>query len=406
MRPKTERIGHIKCYRSPMTMATKKEVVREHLPRYLKASRKEKKEILDHLTAVLGMPRKSVIRRLKREQLYDRLKPKKRPGPRTIYTPDVTAALKDIWEAGNEVCGELLHPMIGEYVSILKRDGLWKHGTEATEKLLRMSERTVKRRVNHFFKIRRGRKGISATKPSALKKLIPVFTGPWEAKPPGFGQIDTVVHCGSSLLGDMAYTLNYTDAATYMVIPRAQWNKGMEATKESMRLIQKRLPFPWLGAHPDTGSEFINQFVIKWCTDEKIELSRSRPGKKNDNMYVEERNGHVIRKTVGYQRLDCVRAVTALNALYDVLAPYLMHFVAVRRTLEKEKIQSKYRRVYEKKAKTPYQRILEHPAVEELVKEKLRKEHTTLNPLTMKREIEKRLKAVYDVQKRYGKSKN
>ena len=88
----------------------------------------------------------------------------------------------------------------------------------------------------------------------------------------------------------MAYTLNYIDAATYLVIPQAQWNKGMEATKKSMEIIQKRLPFPWLGAHPDTGSEFINQFVVAWCKKENIELSRSRPGKKNDNMYVEERN--------------------------------------------------------------------------------------------------------------------
>lgn len=387
-------------------MATKTEVLREHLQRYLQASRKEKGEILDHVTAVLGMCRKSVIRRLKREQMRDRMKPKKKPGPRVIYTADVTVALKEVWEAGNEVCGELLHPMIGEYVSILKRDGLWKHEREATEKLLRLSERTVKRRVGNFFKIRRGRKGMSATKPSALKKLIPIFTGPWESKPPGYGQIDTVVHCGSSLLGDMAYTLNYTDTATYLVIPRAQWNKGMEATKESMRAIQERMPFLWLGAHPDTGSEFINRFVIEWCKKENIELSRSRPGKKNDNMYVEERNGHVIRKTVGYQRLDCVQAVRALNALYDALAPYLIHFVAVRRTLEKEKVHSKYRRTYEKKPKTPYQRILEHPAVAEEVKEKLRREHALLNPLVMKREIEKRLKTVYDIQKRYGKSKN
>ena len=386
-------------------MATKKEVLREHLQRYLKASRKEKGEILDHLTAVLAMCRKSVIRRLKREQMRDRLKPKKKPGPRIRYTPDVTAALKTVWDAGNEVCGELLHPMIPEYVAILKRDRMWHHGEPATEKLLRISERTVKRRVGNFFKVRRGRKGISATKPSALKKLIPVFSGPWEGKPPGFGQIDTVVHCGSSLLGDMVYTLNYTDAATYLVIPRAQWNKGMEATKESMAAIKKRMPFPWLGAHPDTGSEFINQFVVRWCQEEKIELSRSRPGKKNDNMYVEERNGHVIRKTVGYQRLDCIETVVALNAVYYVLTPYLIHFVAVRRTLEKEKVQSKYRRTYEKNPKTPYQRILEHPEVAAEVKEKLRKEHSLLNPLMMKREIEKRFKAVYDIQKRCGKSK-
>ena len=120
-------------------------------------------------------------------------------------------------------------------------------------------------------------------------------------------------------------------------------------------------------------------------------------------MYVEERNGHVIRKHIGYMRLDCVQAVDALNAVYDVLTPYLLHFVAVRRTLSKEKQQSKYRRTYEKTPKTPYQRILEHAMVSDEAKEKLRREHTKLNPLLLKREIEKRLQILYDVQKRYGK---
>src|SRR3989338_369974 len=223
-----------------MTMDTKKEVFQEHLGEYLKASRKEKGRILEALQIITEMHRKAVIRAFRREQMRDRMKPKKKAGRRIIYTPDTTAALKDIWKAGNEVCGELLHPMVAEYIEILKRDRMWNHGAEATEKLLHMSLGTMKQRVGEFFKIRRGRKGISATKPSTLKKLIPVFNGPWEDKPPGYGQIDTVVHCGSSLLGDMAYTLNYTDATTYLVIPRAQWNKGMEATRESMKAIKSR----------------------------------------------------------------------------------------------------------------------------------------------------------------------
>src|SRR3990167_7894813 len=137
--------------------------------------------------------------------------------------------------------------MIPEYVAILKRDRMWHHGEPATEKLLRISERTVKRRVGNFFKVRRGRKGISATKPSALKKLIPVFSGPWEGKPPGFGQIDTVVHCGSSLSGDMVFSFNFTDVATRWTQAAAQWNKGQYATQESMARVREQLPFPTLG---------------------------------------------------------------------------------------------------------------------------------------------------------------
>jgi len=387
-------------------MATKNEIFSKHLSRYLKAAKEEKGVILRMVCAVTSLHRKAAIRKFRNLQMRTVLKPKKRPGPRILYTPDVNAALKDIWKAGNEVCGELLHPVVGEYLDILIRDKMWHHSLIATVKLRLMSEGTMKRRVGGFFRIRRGSKGISATKPSALKTLIPVFHGPWEDKGPGWGQIDTVVHCGSTLIGDMVYTLNYTDAATLLVIPHAQWNKGMEQTRESMRAIKLRMPFPWLGAHPDTGSEFINQFVMAWCVEEHIDLSRSRPGRSNDNMYVEERNGHVIRKTVGYIRLDCPEAVDALNALYATLTPYLMHFVAVRRTLEKARVQSQYRRTYEKVPHTPYQRILAHPAVDEVIKEKLRAQHAVLNPLVLKREVDKLRSAVYAVQKRYGKSQN
>lgn len=383
-----------------MTMATKTKIFQEYLAEYLKAGKERKGEILTHVCFVTRMHRKAAIRKFGKLQMRDLAKEERR-GRSTFYTTDVTAALKDVWEAGNEVCGELLFPMIREYVEILTRDGMWSHTSEATEKLLFMSESTVRRRVQHFQKARRARKGISATRPSHLKQIVPIFTGPWAGKPPGWGQVDTVMHSDSAS-GDAVFTLNYTDAATLTVIPRAQWNKGQHATRENMRQIKAQMPFPWLGAHPDTGSEFINRFVVEWCRTVKIELSRSRPNRKNDNMYVEERNGHVIRKTVGYLRLDCPEAVDALNAVYNVLAPYLLHFVAVRRTTGKERMGSRYRRTYEKDPRTPYQRILAHPAVSEDAKETLRTEHAQLNPLILKREIEKRLQNLYAVQKRFG----
>lgn len=383
-----------------MTMETKTKVFREYVAEYLQANKRRKGEILTHGCFVTKMHRKAAIRKFARLRLHDSGIAERR-GRGAFYTADVTVALKDAWEAGNEVCGELLYPMIREYVEILQRDGMWTHGADVTEKLLFMSEGTVKRRVGHFQKARRLRKGICATKPSHLKQLVPIFTGPWGDKPPGYGQIDTVLHSNSAS-GDAVYTLNYTDAATLLVVPRAQWNKGQEATREGMRQIKAIMPFPWLGAHPDTGSEFINRFVLAWCKEEKIEVTRSRPNHKNDNMYVEERNGHVIRKTVGYLPLTCVQAVDALNALYEVLRPYLLHFVAVRRTTAKEKILSKYKRAYEKIPKTPYQRILAHADVAEDVKEKLRQEHARLNPWTMKKEIDRRLKNLYDTQKRFG----
>jgi len=278
---------------------------------------------------------------------------------------------------------------------------MWKHSSETTKLLRQMSEATIKRRVGTFLKARRQRKGICATKPTHLKQLVPIFTGPWRGKPPGFGQIDTVRHSNSAA-GNAVCTVNYVDAATMLDIPRAQFNLGQAATQKSMTAIKQKMPFTWLGAHPDCGKEFLNHFVKDWCDEEEIELSRSRAYRKNDNMYVEERNGHVVRKFVGYMRLDCPQAADALNELYNILTPYLLHFVAVRRMTGKAKIKSKYIRQYEKKAKTPYMRILEHSAVEEHVKERLRRQHSILNPLVLKREIDKRIKKVYDTQQRYG----
>lgn len=385
-------------------MATKNDIFKEKLSAYLQSNKKQKGEILKSVCFVTGMHEKAAVRKFSKLRKHDPWKEgNKKRGPHEKYGADVTVALKKVWEAGNEVCGELIHPMIEEYVTILKRDNMWKHTQDATEKLLQMSEITTKRRVGKFLKARRKGKGISATRPSHIKYLVPIFTGPWKDKAPGHGQIDTVRHSNTAF-GDCVFTLNYTDAATLMVIPRAQWNKGEIATRESMRQVKERFPFPWLGAHPDSGSEFINRMVIDWCKDEKIDYSRSRPNHKNDNMHVEERNGHVIRKFVGYITLNCPEAVDALNDVYDVLYLYLLHFVAVRRQIEKERINSQYRRKYEKKAKTPYQRILEHSDVSDENKEELKKQHELLNPLILKNKVDKRLKKLYDIQRSFGDS--
>jgi len=388
-----------------MNMTTKNDIFEEFLLEYLSADRARKGKILDHVTVVTKMVRKSAIRKFRAKQMASPGKIKKR-GRKIYYGPDVTAALKTIWEAANEPCGELLHPMIQEYVSILQRDQMWPHRGTATEKLLEMSEHTVRRRSSNFLQVKKGRKGISSTKPSHLKSIIPIFKGPWTNLAPGNGQLDTVAHCGTTLLGDFVFSVNYTDAPTYWVILRAQWNKGAKATLESMKEIQKRLPVPWLGGHPDTGSEFINWIAKEWFDAENIELTRSEPGKKNDNMYVEERNGHVVRKYLGYTRLDCMEVVPLVNEVYEVLEDYLNHFQAVRRTIEKKRVGAKYVRKYEKVAKTPYQRMLEHSEVSEKVKKGLRDKHEQLNPLLLKQKIDTLLTKIMKLQKDYHEPRN
>lgn len=387
-----------------MTMATKTAIFEEYKTHYWKGSKQEKQAILTHICFVTTMHRKAAIRKF---SLLQRIDPNTQHdrGRQVYYTPDVTVALKTVWNTASEICAELLHPVVSEYISLLSRDHFWNHPEETTQKLLAMSEATMKRRIAGFVRENTPHHDLGTTNPSALKLLVPIFTGPWEEKPPGYGQIDTVAHCGSSIAGDYAFTLHYTDAATLWSVQRAQWNKGKEATRESMKAIQQKLPFPWLGAHPDTGSEFINDFVIGWCTEQSIELTRSRPNHKNDNMYIEERNGHIVRKFVGYTRWDAPNIVDVLNELYDVLIIYTNHFVPVRKCLKKEKMESRYIRHYDT-AKTPYQRVMEYAAVNKSIKQHLKTVHEAHNPFSLKQEIDRITRKLYDIQKRHVLEKN
>src|SRR3989338_1665192 len=198
-----------------MTMATKKDIFEEHLQAWLHAEgdRKKRREIRQNICFVSGVPPKSVPRSFRRVQLRGKAAAEHRGRP-TIYTPDVTAALKELWEIGGEPGGGKLHPLIGEYVTVLKRDGLWRHGDEATQKVLTISLGTVKACVAHFKRLLFPSKGKSTTLPGAIHVLIPVRSGPWDEAPTGTMQLDTVAHCGGSVAGDYVFTVNAADVAT------------------------------------------------------------------------------------------------------------------------------------------------------------------------------------------------
>ena len=301
----------------------------------------------------------------------------------------------------------MLHPIVKEYISGFKQAKRWKYGEETTEKLSSISMGTMKRYAKSLRKKHGVNRGKSSTKPSDLKRIIPIFKGPWDNLCPGNGQLDTVAHCGNTLLENFAYTLSFVDAPLYWGIRRAQWNKGQEATKNNLIFIKEHLPFAWIMAHPDTGSEFINWIAKKWCDENGIRLTRSEPGKKNDNMYVEERNGHVVRKYLGWQRLDADSSIIDfMNDCYEIMDIYLNHFQAVRRTVSKERMGAKYRRIFEKVAKTPYQRFMEHPAVSDEDKDKMRILHKSLNPLLLKEKLDTLKKKIFEYQKKAAKQTN
>lgn len=384
-----------------MNMANKQGIFEEKAKEYWKADKHRKGEIIDHVVDITGLTRKGAIKRFRRMQTQDPARQERRGRP-VYFTRDVIAALKEIWEIGGEACGENLHPMIGEYINSQIRFGAWSHGDVVTGKLRTMSVGSVKKYVGGFTRTRRSFGGKGTTEKSALVSTIPVRMDGWDEAECGVTQIDTVAHCGDSVAGDFIYTVNSADVATLWGTRRAQWNKGQIATTDSLASMRSDSSIPWTEVHPDTGTEFINHHLVTYASETDLRMTRSRPYHKNDNRFVEERNGHIVRVYVGWQRLDVPVVVDALNELYEVLTPYLNHFIASRRIVSKERVGSKWKIKREKVARTPYQRVLDREDVSESVKNLLRLEHASLDPKAMKETIDRLAKRVYTVQKRYG----
>ncbi len=387
----------------------RKAIIDNKIAAYTKASKKEKTSILNELVSSTGGDRKSIIKRLNRPlHKKRRAKHKGKSPPRgrpRKYGADVEAALAYIWEAYDCPSAERLYGELNEAVRIFKRDHMWDFLPTTTDNLLSMSLGSMKLRTVAMAQKKGLMRGLSTTRPSDIKLAIPIFTGDWSNRGLGHGQIDTVVHSGPKLMGTMAYTVNFVDSVTYWQEPIAQLEKSEKATVASMKKLQERLPFPLRGLHPDTGSEFINWTTKAWCDKEGIELTRSRPHKKNDNCFIEQRNNVVVRKYVGYERYDCQEAVKALNELYTTLRLYLNFFQPTFKLTDKApRISSKgYRRVYDDPA-TPLQRLLALPDAEVPAKTKasLKKQYEALNPKLLRDRIQTLTIKLQRIQRELG----
>ena len=224
-------------------MATKHDIFREHLKAWLKAkgNRQARREITRNICAIACVHPKSVPRAFRRVQMRSASDHHRR-GRKTTYGPDVTAALKVIWDAAGEPCAENIHPLIAEYAAILRRDGMWNHGESATVRLLAMSLGTMKKRLAKFRRMSFPSHGKSTTSPSSIRSMVPVRSGAWDVAPVGTLQVDTVAHCGGSTAGDYVFTVNSTDVAVLWGTRRAQWNKGQAAQGRSMEGMDDDAP--------------------------------------------------------------------------------------------------------------------------------------------------------------------
>jgi len=375
-----------------MSPCSKREYLATIHKRYKQADRKGKTAILDEFCQNCGHHRKHAIRLLSQVRRRPKAAPRKPGKPSRYGIPGLLKVLEDIWLAAGMPCGKRLKcvlpawlPYYGETfggVDLKVILALKKISAPSLDRLLAPARRKHKTVA------------LSTTKAGTLlRHHIPVKTGQWEESEPGFLEADTVAHCGNSTAGQYVNTLDAVDIATSWTEQRAVWGKGEKDVLEQLEDIENSLPFPLKGLDTDNGGELLNWHVVKYCQERKkpVQFTRSRPYKKDDNAHIEQKNFTHVRQWTGYDRFDRSVIKDLLNDVYkNELRLFQNFFIPSMKLLEKRRVRSKIIKKHDK-AKTPYQRVLEHPSVSPQNKAKLTKIFQKLNPFKLRLAIDKKL---------------
>jgi len=365
-----------------MSFASRRELLTRVVPRYLEATRKQKTFILNEFIASTGYKRKYAIRMLSLPEIPT-VKAIKRPRAR-FYGEAVQEALKIAWCASNCIASKRLSPFLAELVPTLERHGHLELTDEVRHQLISISPATIDR----ISKPWRSRSGQGTTKRgSLLKHQVQVRTfADWEEKAPGFFEADLVAHCGWSMEGPILYTLTLTDIATTWTECLPLLYRGQDAVIHAIDLVRPLIPFPILGIDTDCGTEFLNAELIAYCEREKITFTRGRPYRKNDQCYVEQKNGTVVRQFVGYDRFEGLRAYKQLLELYRALRLYNNFFQPSMKLREKRRENSRVNRTYDT-AQTPFQRLLAYNILSSNMTEKINAIHQAIDPVHLLKQI-------------------
>ncbi len=199
--------------------------------------------------------------------------------------------------------------------------------------------------------------------------------------------MDLVAHCGGSVMGQFLYTLTAVDVSTGWTECLAIPNKTQIAVSTAIKAMRLRLPFPLLGVDSDNGSEFINDLLYRYCLEEQITFTRSRPYKKNDQAFVEQKNGSVVRNTVGHDRFETEEDLRLLQLVYEYLHVYVNFFQPVMKLIDKKRIDGKTVKVYDQ-ANSPYRRVLAAEDIAFAHKASLSNLYVQLNPVTLRKNID------------------
>ena len=361
-------------------------------PRYRLASRRDKSRLLDEFCRITTRHRKVAIALLRHRPKRAR----RRAGRPSRYPRTLRPTLEQVWELSDHLCSKRLAPFLPALLGALERHDEVQLSPEQRTALLQISPATIDRLLRPVRRLHR-RHGLATTSSSlaALRTQVPLRTfTEWVNVPPGHLQADLLAHCGETTHGFYLTSLLAVDVATGWTELEAVWGKGHSRVGVAVRAVRRALPVPLLSLHTDNGGEFLNHVLVPWCREQGITITRGRPHRKNDQAYVEQKNGAVLRRFIGYHRYSSRAALEALTAVHARLRPYVNFFHPVRKLLSKARHGARVLKRYDR-AQTPYQRLLASGVLTPEHSAALTAEYQRLNPVQLRTELQTRLDALW-----------
>jgi len=344
-----------------MTIHERHKYLRIKQKQYKQANKTGKQQLLSEMETVTGLHRKSLIRLM--NSAIQKKERRKQRGP--TYGPDIQYALEVISHSHDHICAERLQPNLIRMAEHLHAHEELELTPSMLGKLETISVSTVRRMLQKAPEKTRHRPRKQPKQRNQLSRAIPARRIPWDEKVPGHFEVDMVWHSGAAASGEFVHSLQMIDVTTGWSERVATLGRSYRVMEDGFKRILTRLPFPVKEIHPDNGSEFLNNHLVRFWKEvaRGAELSRSRPWQKNDNRFVEQKNDSLIRAYFGNERLDTVDQTNLLNHIYDRMWLFYNFFQPVMRL--KEKIvtpvpgsHSKTKRIFDV-SKTPFDRLCE-----------------------------------------------